>query len=48
MYRELNIRKITEAINLLRLRMNDRFPDSNLLKVAEEQEGFPKNQRKYL
>ncbi len=36
------IRKITDAINLLRLRMNDRFPDSNLLKVSEELEGFSK------
>jgi hypothetical protein len=40
MYRELNIKKIIDAIHLLSQRINDRFPDSNLLKVSEELGGL--------
>jgi len=36
MYKELNIEKIIEAINLLALRIKDRFPDANLLIVCNE------------
>lgn len=40
MYKEINIRKVAEAIQLLSLRINDRFPESNLLKVSRELEGL--------
>ena len=36
MYKELNIEKIIEAINLLKLRIKDRFPEANLIVVCNE------------
>lgn len=36
MYRKLNIEKIIDAIHLISLRINDRFPESGLLKVCNE------------
>lgn len=41
-YSKLNIDKITEAIQSLALRIKDRFPDSNLLKVCHELEYLSK------
>ncbi len=35
-YRELDIEKIIQAINLLSLRINDRFPVAGLLNVCNE------------
>ncbi len=35
-YKNLNIEKITEAIHILSLRINDRFPEAGLLKVCKE------------
>ena len=35
-YKNLNIDKIKEAIHILSLRINDRFPEAGLLKVCKE------------
>lgn len=37
-YKNLDIDKITEAIHILSLRINDRFPEAGLLKVCRELE----------
>ena len=36
MFKELNVEKVTDAINLLFLRIEERFPTSNLLNVCNE------------